>query len=190
MTSVERERLNQRERDRKKGTPPLKGKGMKGEKNTKMDSEKSRVESDKNMRMENDKNSRMEKEKERENDKIENERRRRVEEEHQSMQIELMRTSEALETLQHLLQDRDKSSQRKEKLFIAEKELLLSETDTLNRAVHQGREEMSHLVRERDYMVRRIEEFGRQIADIQGSGSEGNQTGQGQGHCRFASRSA
>ena len=73
MTSVERERLNQRERDRKKGTPPLKGKGMKGDKNTKMDSEKSRVESDKNMRMENDKNSRMEKEKERENDKIENE---------------------------------------------------------------------------------------------------------------------
>jgi cell division septum initiation protein DivIVA len=110
----------------------------------------------------------IDRERDRERDRVEGERRRRTEEEHRSMQAELMRTSEALETLQQLLRDRDKTSARKERLFISEKDLLVSEAENATRAFQGAKEEVLYLLRERDYMVKGLDDFSRQLCDLAG----------------------
>ena len=104
----------------------------------------------------------------RERDRTEGERRRRTEEEHRSMQAELMRTSEALETLQQLLRDRDRTSARKERLFISEKDLLVTEAESATRAFQGAKEEVLYLLRERDYMVKGLDDFSKQLCDLAG----------------------
>ena len=101
-----------------------------------------------------------------EKEKIEIEKRRQLEHEHQSMQRELVRTSEALDTLQQLLRDREKSGLRKEKLFHTEKESLKSEIENMKISVDTADDEISQLLREREYMISRMDEFGKQLKDL------------------------
>ena len=88
--------------------------------------------------------------------------------EHRSMQEELMRTSDALETLQQLIKDRDKTNTRKEKTFLAEKESLIREAKNATTAFQTAKDEVKLLLRERDYMVRSLDEFSRQLYGLAG----------------------
>ena len=105
-----------------------------------------------------------------EKEKIEIEKRKRLEYENQNMQDELVRTSEALDTLQQLLRDREKSSLRKAKLFLSEKELLESEIKNMKINITLSDNEVIKLLEEKDYMLRRMDEFGKQLNDL----AEGN----------------
>ena len=95
-----------------------------------------------------------------------------LEEEHRGMQIELMRTGMALESLQQLLKDRDKTTARKERLFLSEKEVLVSEAEQATRAFQSAKEEVLYLLRERDHTARSLDEFSRQLCDMAGDGDD------------------
>ena len=95
-----------------------------------------------------------------------------LEEEHRGMQIELMRTGMALESLQQLLKDRDKTTARKERLFLSEKEVLVSEAEQAFRAFQSAKEEVLYLLRERDHTARSLDEFSRQLCDMAGDGED------------------
>ena len=95
-----------------------------------------------------------------------------LEEEHRGMQIELMRTGMALESLQQLLKDRDKTTARKERLFLSEKEVLVSEAEQATRAFQSAKEEVLYLLRERDHTARSLDEFSRQLCDMAGDGED------------------
>ena len=92
--------------------------------------------------------------------------------EHRSMQEELMRTSDALETLQQLIKDRDKTNTRREKTLLAEKESLLKEAHNATSAYQNAKDEVKHLLRERDYMVRSLNEFSHQLFDLVGENDQ------------------
>ena len=98
--------------------------------------------------------------------------RRALEEEHTGMQMELMRSGKALESLQQLLKDRDRTSARKERLFLSEKEMLVSEAEQATRAFQSAKEEVLYLLRERDHTARSLDEFSRQLCDMAGDGDE------------------
>jgi hypothetical protein len=98
--------------------------------------------------------------------------RRVLEEEHRDMQMELMRTGRALESLQQLLKDRDKTSARKERLFLTEKEMLVSEAEQATRAFQSAKEEVLYLLRERDHTARSLDEFSRQLCNMAWEGDD------------------
>lgn len=98
--------------------------------------------------------------------------RRVLEEEHRDMQMELMRTGRALESLQQLLKDRDKTSARKERLFLTEKETLVSEAEQATRAFQSAKEEVLYLLRERDHTARSLDEFSRQLCNMAWEGDD------------------